>query len=45
VLDALKTIDEKNTLFQVNGAMTPFVLTGENNTDNLQLILPYRTTA
>lgn len=44
MLDALKVLDSETIRIGFTGAMSPIILTPEENSNILQLILPYRTT-
>lgn len=44
MLDALKVLDSETIRIGFTGAMSPIILTPEENNNILQLILPYRTT-
>lgn len=43
VVQALKTITETNCTLHFTGPMAPFILRGEGNTNDTQLVLPYRS--
>ncbi len=43
MIEALRTIDRENVVINFTGIMRPFVLTGEDDTSMIQLILPVRT--
>jgi DNA polymerase-3 subunit beta len=44
MLDVMKVMDDDRVHISFTGAMSPIIVTPENNKSVLHLILPYRTT-